>query len=187
MRYLGIIIDLYRRIFWSLEKQACHVGVKMGTSNFVSSRFWSSEPYLISIGSNCQITDGVRFYTHGGAGAARRDFPKFDTFGRIIVGDFVYFGSNTMIMPGVTIGDNVLIAGGSVVTKSIPSNVVVGGNPARFICGIDDYIKKNLKYNTNTKGLDAKSKRDFLLKLSDDKFIKKPFIKIERNEDIGKI
>ena len=48
-------------------------------------------------------------------------------------------------MPGVTVGDNVLIAAGSIVTKSIPSNVVVAGNPARFICSIEDYIERNKK------------------------------------------
>ena len=81
-----------------------------------------------------------------------------------------------MIMPGVTIGDNVLIASGSIVTKSIPSNVVVAGNPAKYICTLDEYIEKNRPYNTDTKALDSNSKKKFLLNLPDEKFVKKGFI-----------
>lgn len=50
-------------------------------------------------------------------------------------------------MPGVTVGDNVLIAAGSVVTRSVLSNVVIGGNPAHIIFSFEDYYKKNQKYN----------------------------------------
>ena len=88
---LGKVIIIYRRLFWSLEKQAIHAGVEIGSDNFIASRFWSSEPYLIRIGSNCQITAGVKFYTHGGAGAARRWYPKFDTFGKVVIGDYVIY------------------------------------------------------------------------------------------------
>ena len=76
----------------------------------------------------------------------RRWYPKFDTFGKVGIGDYVYIGNDAKIMPGVIIGDNVLIAAGSIVTKSIPSNVVVAGNPARYICSIEDYIELNNKY-----------------------------------------
>ena len=49
-----------------LEQQARKAGVSMGSGNEIMSRFWSSEPYLIEIGDNCQITNGVKFFTHGG-------------------------------------------------------------------------------------------------------------------------
>ena len=130
---LRIIKDLYRRNFWSLEKQAIYAGVEMGVDNFITSRFWSSEPYLIKIGSHCQITGGVRLYTHGGAGAVRRWYPRFDTFGKVIIGDYVYIGHDAKIMPGVVVGDNVLIAAGSIVTKSVPADCIAAGNPAVVI------------------------------------------------------
>lgn len=117
-------------------------------------------------------------FTHGGGGAVRQIYPKFDTFGRIRIGNFVYIGNNSLIMPGVTIGNNVLIGAGSVVTKSIPDNVVVGGNPAHFICTIEDYLKKNLKYNTNTKGLSYSDKKIFLSKLDEHVFKTAPSLKI---------
>ena len=76
-------------------------------------------------------------------------------------------------MPGVVIGNNVLIAAGSVVTKSIPDNVVVGGNPARIVCTIEKYIERNMAFNLNSKGMTKKQKKEMLLNLEYHKFIKK--------------
>ena len=101
------IFKLYRETFWSLEKQAKAAGVTIGESNFIASHFWSSEPYLIKIGSHCAITAGVKIFTHGGAHSVRRWYPKFDIFGKVTIGDYVYIGTSSLIMPGVTIGNNV--------------------------------------------------------------------------------
>jgi acetyltransferase-like isoleucine patch superfamily enzyme len=156
-----------------LEKQAKLAGVKIGVNNFIASKFWSSEPYLIEIGNNCQITNGVKFFTHGGAQAIRKDYPKFDCFGKVSIGDYVYIGTNSLIMPGVSIGDNVLVAAGSVVSKSIPSGYVVGGNPAKIICTLRKYIENNLHYNLNSKGLSSLKKKELLLSIPNNKFLKK--------------
>ena len=48
-------------------------------------------------------------------------------------GENAWIGANVTIMPGVTVGENAVIAGGAVVTKDVPSNTVVGGNPAKVI------------------------------------------------------
>ena len=176
MRFFNRITRLYKRLFWSLEKQAREAGVKMGSHNLIASRFWSTEPYLIKIGSYCQLTEDTHIYTHGGSIVARDKFPDFDVFGKVELGNRVYVGAGAIIMPGVTIGDNVLIAAGSVVTKSIPSNVVVAGNPAKFVCTLDEYIEKNLPYNTDSRALERKAKRKFLISLPEDKFIKKGYI-----------
>lgn len=170
---------LYQKLFWPYEKRARIAGVKIGSNNFIASAFWSSEPYLIRIGNNCAITSGVKIFTHGGSRVLRHKHPKFDAFGKVIIGDYVYIGSNSLIMPGVTIGNNVLIAAGSVVTKSVPDGVVVAGNPAKFVCTIDDYEKKNIKYNTNSKGMSANDKREMLLNLNEDKFIRKSLLKVD--------
>ena len=82
-------------------------------------------------------------------------------------------------MPGVTIGDNVLIAAGSIVTKSIPPNVVVAGNPAKYVCSIEEYIEKNKKYNTDSKGLSNERKKELLLSLDESKFVHKSLLKVE--------
>ena len=51
----------------------------------------------------------------------------------VTIGDNVWIGAQACILPGVTIGDNTVIAGGSVVTKDIPANVIAAGNPCRVI------------------------------------------------------
>ncbi len=62
-----LLVEMAERFRYSKEQQARRAGVSMGESNFIYSSFWSSEPYLIKVGSHCQITAGVRFFTHGGA------------------------------------------------------------------------------------------------------------------------
>lgn len=174
-----------------LVRQAEYAGVRLGSNNKVSSRFWcSAEPYLITIGSNCQITDDVKFFTHGGAHVVRNfsqkilppygqnGFTRFDLFGKVVVGDNVYIGNNAMVMPGVTIGSNVLVAAGSVVCKSVPDGVVIGGNPARILSTIEEYYNKNAPYNVNTKGLRIKKKRQILENLPDEKFVRKSQMKL---------
>ena len=51
----------------------------------------------------------------------------------ITIGDDVWIGGSAVINPGVTIGNNVIVASGSVVVKDVPDNVIVGGNPARIL------------------------------------------------------
>ena len=172
MRIFGGIVRRLRKMFYSPEQWARYVGVTIGHNNLIGKNHWSSEPYLISVGSNCQLTD-CRIFTHGGAQPVRDINPNFDCFGKVTIGDYVYIGSNALIMPGVTIGNNVLVAAGSVVTKSVPSRMVVAGNPARIICSIDEYYERNKNYNIETKLLSASAKKNMLQSLSDDKFIRK--------------
>lgn len=176
-KFILLFKNAYRSLFWPLEKQAKYAGVQMGIGNIIYSRFWSSEPYLISIGNHCQFTGGCKVFTHGGAQAVRESYPDFDFFGKVVFGDYVYVGENSLIMPGVSIGSRVIVAAGSVVTKSVPSGVVIGGNPAKIICTIQDFIDRNLKYNLNSKELSPEEKRKFLLSIDDDCFIKKRFLK----------
>lgn len=174
---MSVLLKIKKRIvklFFSPEKYAKFIGVNIGTNNFIPDKdCWSSEPYLITIGNNCAITNGVRIFTHGGARVARMKYPDFDVFGKVIIGDWVYIGTNSLIMPGVTIGDGSLIAAGSVVTKSVPSGVVIGGNPARILSTVDDYIRNNEKYNLNSKKLGLVEKRKLLLSIASEKFISK--------------
>ena len=133
---------------------------------------WSSEPYLVTIGSHCQLTT-CKIFTHGGGQVVRHIDPTFDAFGKVVIGDYVYIGAEALIMPGVTIGDHALIAAGSVVTKSVPSGIVVAGNPARPICSIEEYYNRNKRYNVKTKGLSSSEKKKVLLKVADEMFVKK--------------
>ena len=59
----------------------------------------------------------------------------------VCIGDDVWIGSNVTILPGVTIGNNVIVAAGAVVNKDVPDNVLIGGVPARVIKSIDDDVE----------------------------------------------
>lgn len=128
---------------------------------------------MITIGSNCALTKGVKIFTHGGARVARRKYPNYDVFGMVEVGDYCYIGTNSLIMPGVKIGNGSMVAAGSVVTKSVPPNMVVGGNPARILCTVDEYIERNKTFDLESKGLSYEQKRTFLLSLPKERFISK--------------
>lgn len=171
------LIRALKRIYWDYyatnEEYARHIGVIIGKNSFINTRGWSSEPYLITIGDNCQITRDVCFHTHGGGHVARPYVPDFDVFGKIKVCNGAYIGSGSQIMPGVTIGEGALIAAGSVVTCSVPEHTVWGGVPARQICTVEEYIDKNKQYNLNTKHLSKAEKKSLLMSLSGDKFITK--------------
>lgn len=170
---INILRSLYWRFLKSPQQQARHLGVNIGKDCLIATRRWSSEPYLITIGNHVQVTEGVWFHTHGGGNSIRAEVPDYDSFGKIIIKDWAYIGSGSHILPGVTIGEGALVAAGSIVTKSVPPYTVVGGNPARVICTIEDYKRKNIKYNTKTYGMSVEEKKRILLNLPEDMFIKK--------------
>ena len=88
----------------------------------------------VEIGDDVQLGPNVQIYDHdhdfradGGVKVG-----KYKT-SPVKIGNNVWIGGSATILPGVTIGDNVTIGAGSVVTKDIPSNVVAVGNPCRVI------------------------------------------------------
>lgn len=172
--FIQRILKRIKKEFMSPVSYGRSIGAIIGEGNYMpDKKMWSAEPYLVTIGNHCQIVDGVKLLTHGGGNILRDLQPDFDAFGKITIGNYVYIGTNSLIMPGVTIGDNALIAAGSVVTKSVPARTVVGGVPAKYICTLDEYKQRNLRYNTHTKGKGSLEKKRILMTLSDDHFIKK--------------
>lgn len=57
---------------------------------------------------------------------------------KVVIGNNVWIGTGVNIMPGVHIGENAVIAGGAVVTKDVPANTVIGGNPAKVIRKLEE-------------------------------------------------
>lgn len=85
----------------------------------------------INIGDNCLMACGVHIYS---ARMHTKDNEEYCEVAKpVTIGNNCWIGGQTVICPGVTIGDNVTIGAGAVVTEDIPSNVVVGGNPAKII------------------------------------------------------
>lgn len=90
----------------------------------------------IYIGDNCLIGPDVGIYTAGHQ--LKPEGRTLSGYGiRIDIGNDVWIGGHSTILPGVTIGDGAVIAGGSVVTKDVEAGTLVAGNPARFIKQIE--------------------------------------------------
>ncbi|WP_073346144.1 acyltransferase [Bacteroides congonensis] len=144
MNFINKINALYWRVFKTPEAYAKHLGVKVGKNTFISTFHWTSEPYLIEIGDYVRIAKDVRFFTHGGIWSQRKKNPGkvLEYFGKIKIGNYSYIGENCLIMPGVTIGNDVIIGAGSVVTKSIPDGVMVAGNPIRIIGKTNTFVER---------------------------------------------
>lgn len=167
------LLYFYWHYMVSPKNYARHIGITIGKNCRIFTRNWSSEPYLITVGNNVTVTHGVSIHTHGGGSVLRARYPDFDFFGKVVIKDWAYIGANSQIMPGVVIGEGALVAGGSVVTKSVAPHSVVGGNPARYICTTEEFYERNKKYNIGTNGLGYEAKKKLLLSMPDEKFIKK--------------
>jgi acetyltransferase-like isoleucine patch superfamily enzyme len=144
------------------------LGVKFGENTRITGiPSFGSEPFLITIGNNVTITQGVTFHNHdGGIAVLRNKYPNTDFIRPINIGNNVFIGSNATIMPGVTIGNNVVIGSSSVITKDIPSDVVVAGVPGRILKSIEEYEKKIIPQTIVLKNrYNQKARKEELLKL----------------------
>ena len=125
------------------------------------------DPYLISVGNNVRINEGVQLITHdGGVWVLRNLYDELydiDLFGEIEIGNNVHIGTNAVIMPGVHIGNNCIVGVGAIVTKSIPDNSVVAGIPAKIIKEVDEYKNKNKDYFVHTKNMNNDVKKEYIL------------------------
>ncbi len=87
----------------------------------------------VVIGDNCQMAPNVAIYTAGHPVHPAARNTAFEYGIEVTIGDNVWIGGNTVILPGVHIGSNAVIGAGSVVTKDIPAWTVAAGNPCRVI------------------------------------------------------
>lgn len=105
---------------------------------------FGSEPYLVTIGRHVAMSDEVAFITHDGGTHVFRERKGYEDvikYGRITVLDNCVIGYRATILPGVVIGPNSVVSAGAVVTRNVPPNTVVAGNPAVPIMGIEQYAQ----------------------------------------------
>jgi acetyltransferase-like isoleucine patch superfamily enzyme len=154
MKRLKKLADTIRSFAMSKEAYARSIGVKIGSGCRIYIRNWGSEPFLISVGDRVTIAAGTRIITHDGStwlvrdGAGRRYW-----YAPVRIGSNVFIGMNCTILPGVTIGDNVVIGAGSVVSKDIPGGSVAVGAPARVLKTFDEYVEKVISRSASDQDL----------------------------------
>ena len=98
----------------------------------------------VKIGDNCQLAPNVAIYTAGHPIHPDTRNSGVEYGKEVTIGDNVWLGGNTVVCPGVHIGNNVVIGAGSVVTKDIPDNVCAAGNPCRVIRRITESDRRKL-------------------------------------------
>lgn len=99
-----------------------------------------SHVWHITIGDNVTLAPRVHILAHDASLCHHLGYARI---GNVTIGNNVFVGAESVILPNVTIGDNSIIGANSTVTRDIPANCVAAGSPAKVICSIDEYIEKN--------------------------------------------
>jgi len=109
--------------------------------------FDANDYSLITIGDATTISSEVVFLTHDYSISKGLKMIDPALNGRFLkpiqVGSNCFIGMRTILLPGTTLGNNVIVAAGSIVKGTFPDNVVIGGNPARIICNTEDWAKRH--------------------------------------------
>jgi acetyltransferase-like isoleucine patch superfamily enzyme len=110
--------------------------ITLGVRIFINSGCKFQDQGGVVIGDDCLIGHNTVMATlnHDLSPSRRADMHP----ARIVVGRNVWIGSNVTVLPGVTIGDNAVVAAASVVTKDVPGNSIVVGSPARVVRALPD-------------------------------------------------
>lgn len=118
------------------------MGMKVG-DNFCRLNGVILDPshcWLIEIGDNVTLAPRVHILCHDASTKVHLGYTKI---GKVKIGNNVFIGAESVVLPNVTIGNSVIIGANSTVTKDIPDNVVAAGNPAQILCSLDDYLKQH--------------------------------------------
>ena len=130
-----------RRVFihmrWAYHVHFWKMDIHKETLISLKAHLDKSHPRGVHIGRGTAISFGATILSHDNV---RRMYA--DTR----IGEFCQIGARSIIMPGITVGNHSIVAAGAVVTKDVPDNCIVGGNPAKIIKqGIDTTYWGRLK------------------------------------------
>jgi len=116
--------------------------IEIGSHSFINYNCTMLDVAKITIGDYCQMAPNVSIYTAGHPLHPVSRNSAYEYGKPVTIGDNCWIGGNVIICPGVTIGNNVVIGAGSVVTKDIPDWSLAAGNPCRVIRTITDEDKE---------------------------------------------
>ena len=100
----------------------------------------ASHCWLITIGDNVTFAPDVRVLAHDASTYYAVGYTKIAP---VTIGNRVFIGAGSVVLPGVSIGSDSIIGAGSVVTKDVPAGMVFAGNPAKEICATQEFLSKH--------------------------------------------
>lgn len=153
LRYLacehGRAESLYRRVCrpngaeWAAYLKRRNVLHAMGDDCSVQTNVLITDPQYVRMGNNVRLSGCVLFGHDGSVNMLNRAYGcRIDRVGKIDLRDNVFVGHGAIVLPGVTVGPNAIVAAGAVVSRDVPPNSIVAGIPARRVGDLDAYVEK---------------------------------------------
>lgn len=141
-KYRLLLSNIYRFFFpidevTKFRKMGIRIGENCKIQNEVMIDY--SHNWLVTIGNNVTIAPRVHILAHD---ASTKRILNYTKLGLTTIEDDVFVGAGAIVLPGVTIKKGSIVGAGSIVTKDVPENVVVAGNPAKVICTTEEYYTK---------------------------------------------
>lgn len=145
----GRLLGLYRRLCqpdgraWAAMVKR-HLGLRhMGDDCFIQMNVVITDPAYVRLGNNVRLSGCTLFGHDGAVNMLKRAYGlRLDKVGKIDILDNVFIGHQAIIMPGVTIGPNAIVAAGSVVTRDVPEGCIVAGVPAKKIGSVPTLVAR---------------------------------------------